>query len=240
MIPLLALLVLLAAPPDASPQPAPSDLPEIGRVRAISPACGAMRDLAIPAFLAAREADKRFENAGKTLPDYVKAIADDSRINPEPAVLREMRLSRLASDNIKMLQDAKTIADALGDPRLAADSRDPLVQIERQQLMSLYDSQITRASELNQFVMREENVVALLGIGSTTAFSSRNGGKPAATPEPRQTTTPYGMPVLGGRNGYTDAASIRDWTSQIASNVKENENQVAKAFFPIAKGCQAK
>jgi hypothetical protein len=245
MVALLALILAFAPPvPDASPQPpatqSASDIPEIGRVRAISPACGAMRDLVIPSFKAAKEADGRFENVSKNLPEYVRAIADDSKYNPEPAAVREFRLAKLAMDNTKMLQNAKVIADALGDRRLAGTS-DPAVIAERQQLQSLYDYQITRASELNQFVMREENTVALLGVGGDGgAFRGRNGNQAQATPEPRQTSTPMGMPKLNGRIGFADAASIRDWTGQITAAVKGNEEVAARAFFSIAKSCQAK
>ena len=243
MVALLALILAFAPPvPDVSPQPpatqSASDIPEIGRVRAISPACGAMRDLVIPSFKAAKEADGRFENVSKNLPEYVRAIADDSKFNPEPPALREFRLAKLAMDNTKMLQNAKVIADALGDRRLAGTS-DPAVIAERQQLQSLYESQITRASELNQFVMREENTVALLGVGGDGgAFRGRNGSQ--ATPEPRQTSTPLGMPKLYGRIGFADAASIRDWTGQITAAVKGNEEVAARTFFVISKSCQAK
>jgi len=240
MIALLALLVAFAAPPDPSPQPSTLDLPEIGRVRAISSACGAMRDLVIPAFSAAREADKHFDTVSKTLPEYVRGIAEDSKYNPDPPVVREMRLSRLGMEDTKMLKNAKTIADALGDPRLAKNSKDPDVQAERQQLQSLYESQINRVGELNQYVMREQNATALLGVGSTDAFKGRNSGRAPSTPEPRETTTPYGMPKLGGKIGYTDAESIRDWTNQMSALVKSNEIQVAKSFYTIAKSCQGK
>ena len=245
MVALLALILAFAPPvPDASPQPpttrSSSDIPEIGRVRAISPACGAMRDLVIPSFKAAKEADGHFENVSKNLPEYVRAIADDSKYNPEPPALREFRLAKIAMDNTKMLQNAKVIADALGDRRLAGTS-DTAVIAERQQLQSLYDYQITRASELNQFVMREENRVALLGVGGDGgAFRGRNGNQAQATPEPRQTSTPPGMPKLDGRNGFADAASIRDWTGQISAAVKGNEEAAARTFFFISKSCQAK
>ena len=243
MVALLALILAFAPPvPDASPQPpttrSSSDIPEIGRVRAISPACGAMRDLVIPSFKAAKEADGHFENVSKNLPEYVRAIADDSKYNPEPPSIREFRLAKLAMDNTKMLQNAKVIADALGDRRLANTS-DPAVIAERQQLQTLYDFQITRASELNQFVMREENTVALAGVGGDGgAFRGRM--QPQATPEPRETSTPLGMPKLNGRIGFADAASIRDWTGQITAAVKGNEEAAARTFFSIAKSCQAK
>ncbi len=241
MVALLALLLAFAPPmPDTSPQPqASSNIPEIGRVRAISPACGAMRDLVIPAFKAAKEADGHFDNVSKNLPEYVKAIADDSKYNPEPPAIREFRLAKLSMDNTKMLQNAKVIADALGDRRLA-DTSDIAVIAERKQLEALYESQITRASELNQFVMREQNTVALRGVGDTDAFKGRRGGQPLQTPEPRETTTPLGMPKLNGRIGYADAESIRDWTGQISASVKSNEEAVSRTFFSIAKNCQAK
>jgi hypothetical protein len=217
----LALLILLAT--DATPQPAPSDFPEIGRVRSISPACAAMRDLAIPAFTAARAADRHFAGASNTLIRYVGGKADESDAVPESHATRAYLLNKLGQDKTKMLQDAKVIADALGDPRIAANIPDPTLKAERAQLESLYESQINRASLLNQFVMREENASVMGGVGRG-----------------RSNEPPPGMPTIRGIIVMSDVASIQDWTGQLTAGVRANENVVAKALYPVASGCAAK
>lgn len=239
MFALLMLVVAVSAGSDSAPQPQPTDLPEIGRVRAISPACGVMRDLIIPSFRAAREADARFVDTSKNLIRYVGGVADDSTHSPAPPVLRERLLNMVGNDKTKLLQNAQIIANALGDPRLSVDSLDPAVQSEREQLQSLYEAQINRAGLLNQFVMREENAIAMTGVGSTTAFGGRNL-RPATAPDARETSTPAGMPILTGLIGSADGNSMRDWSDQIRSGVRSNENQVAKAFYAIATSCVAK
>jgi len=75
-------------------------------------------------------------------------------IRPRRPFFTSVSLNMVANDKTKLLQNAQIIANVLGDPRLSADSFDAAVQSEREQLESLYESQINRAGLLNQFVMR--------------------------------------------------------------------------------------
>jgi len=77
------------------------------------------------------------------------------------------------------------------------------------------------------------------GVGSTTAFAGWNL-RPATVPDARETSTPAGMPILTGLIGSADGNSMRDWSDQIQSGVRANENQVAKALYAIATSCLAK
>ncbi len=191
----------------------------------MSPSCAVMRDLAIPAFTAARAADRQFAAASKNLTGYVGGKDDESDAQPDSDAKRRYLLSKLGQDKTKLLQHAKVIADALGDPRFASDIPDPSVRAERAQLQSLYDSQINRAALLNQFVMREE--IKAMGV-----LRSAQGGR---SDEP-----PPGMPAIRGKIPLADVATIQDWTGQLAAGVKANEEVVAKTFYGIARSCQGK
>jgi len=226
----------VAAPP---PTPEASPLPEIGRVRAATPACAAMRDLIIPSFAAAQRADARFAQTRVRLPQYVEFAADPIHQND---IFRTSLLSRLDADATALLNETLILNKALGDPRLK-DPKDPVIAAERAQLEQLYSVQQARANQLQQFVMRERNTVALHGMEDSGAFKGRHRAPasrdvdPPPSPIPA-TTGPPGMPVLNGRIPGADKAVINDWSAAMAAAVRASENQAAQAFYPIADACR--
>ena len=99
LLPALALVVALAAPgattvalaastptpfpfgtlqPFGTTTPPPTTLPPIGRVRAATTACTAMRDLVIPSFATALKSDAVFAQSSKRLPQYIDFANDKS------------------------------------------------------------------------------------------------------------------------------------------------------------------
>jgi len=64
--------MLSAIPDQASPPPA-AQLPEIGRIRAISPSCIALQDIVLPSFAAAARADKEFAQAAPQFAAFAEA-----------------------------------------------------------------------------------------------------------------------------------------------------------------------
>jgi hypothetical protein len=233
-------VALGAAPPPApTPTAAPSSgLPEIGRVRANTPACAAMRDLIIPSFAAAQRADMRFAQTRARLPQYVD-FADDPVHGTD--IFRTSALAKLDADATSMLNEALVLNKALGDPRLK-NTADPQVVAEKAALQQLYDVQQARANQLQQFVMRERNTVAQHGMEDSGAFGGRHAGasKDAAPPPsaiPDMTAAP-GMPVLNGRIAGADKVLINDWSGAMAKYVRAGENQAAYTFYPIAESCR--
>ena len=225
--------------PDATPGPPAPQLPEIGRVRSATPACAAMRDLIIPSFAASRRADARFAETQKRLPNYVE-IADDPEHRTD--VYRESALSRLDQDATALLQEALMLNKALGDPRLSAEQKDPEVSAERRALQQLYESQMTRANLLTEFVTRQRVAIAKNGIDTgTSAFGVRHAPSTAAPLRTEQPipalTAPPGMPVLGGID-LSDKQQIDQWAGEIQTFVRSGENQAAKVFLPIAQRCR--
>ena len=258
----LAVLFALAASPAPAPEPLPSaaaespavaapsgaPLPEIGRTRATSPACTAMRDVVVPAFAAARRADARFEDTRKRLVRYATFASNNgthigARDVDDGAVFRESELARLDTDASRLLQEAQTIKKLMADPRLAPDSKDPLVQAERTQLARVYDQQQTRAALLAEFVQRESMSAnkKLVGMGNNTGIAARDGSfpkdpdPPPASGPPPPTAAP-GMPSLSGFD-VADRSSLGEWGDRAALAVRASENQAAKTFLPIAKAC---
>jgi hypothetical protein len=219
-----------------APVPQPT-LPEIGRVRAASPACAAMRDLVIPSFAAARRADARFTQTRARLPQYID-FADDPEHKTD--VFRESALSRLSADATAILNETLAINKALGDPRFK-DPADPQVAAEKAQLQQLYNTQQARANQLQEFVTREQVAIAKNGINDNSAFAGRNTHVQDVSPPPApipNLTAPPGMPVIGGRIPMADKAVINDWSGQIAAAVRASENMAAKTFLPIAHSCR--
>jgi hypothetical protein len=259
----LAVLFALAASPAPAPEPPPSagaeppavaapsgaPLPEIGRTRANSPACAAMRDLVVPAFAAARRADMRFEETRKRLVRYATFRSDNgTHIGArhdvdDGAVFREAELARLDTDVSRLLQEAQTIKKLIADPRLAPDSKDPLVQAERTQLAHVYDQQQTRAALLAEFVQRESMSANknLVGMGNDLGIAPRDGklpkdpDPPPASGPPPPTAAP-GMPSLTGFD-VADRSRLGEWGDRAALAVRASENQAAKTFLGIAKAC---
>ena len=224
------------APLDA---PFASPLPNIGRTRSVSRACAAMRDLIVPSFAAAIRSDKRFAETRKRLPNYADIGADP--LHKDDA-FQQMLLSRLDADASTLLQEAKVINDALGDPRIAADASDPQVMAERRSLQQLYESQMTRANLLNEFVMREHFSTAKQGIDDNSAFRARNAanlsGVASTPPIPIPSlTAPPGMP-LRSVIPMADKNLLSEWSGNIEKYVRKNENEAAKTFYTIAQTCR--
>lgn len=227
--------------PSASPA-APTTLPEIGRIRATSAACAAMRDLVIPAFAAAQRADMRFAETQKRLPSYGEIVADPSN---RSGIVRESALHRLSMDAANLLQESQQIAKLLGDPRLASSVTDPAVVAERARLQELYAAQQTRAAILSEFTQRESMALARANVGmeGNGAFSGRHA--PAAqsidelpgTPLPATSAQP-GMPLLNAEFPSLNRRQISDWGNAAAKIVRDAENDVAKTFLPLANGCR--
>lgn len=242
MLALLASLAVAAAAASPnpftleSPAPAPLALPRIGGVKA-RPACTAMREAVIPSFAAARRGDARFATATAQLQQYIDAVDDP---NDKEQTVREMRLSRLDQTSTGLLQDALEISRALGDPRISADLKDPQTQALRAKLQELYTVQAARAKLVWQFVQRERNEVNKTGLGSTNAFGGRGPAAqtPIDVPAPMPgATTPPEMPAMHGI-AFGDKETMQKWTGAIDADVRATENDAARTFLPIAKGCR--
>ena len=253
LVPALALIVALGAPivvlaaPTPAPTPfpmgtlepfgatpPPSVLPPIGRVRAATPACTAMRDLVIPSFAAALKSDQVFAQTSKRLPQYTD-FANDKMA--EGTAYRESVLAKLDMDASALLKNAQSIEHALHDPRLAEDSKDPQIQAERQQLERLYEYQQARASLLAQFVIREQVKYGQSGIGDNSGLSTQHLDM-SATPTPMPgLTAPPGMPLMTGV-AMSDRNAVNEWSAGITAEIRQNENQAAKTFLPIAQKCR--
>lgn len=216
---------------------AAAPLPDIGRTRSVSPGCAAMRDLVIPSFAAALRADKKFAETRKRLPNYAE-IADDPMHKDD--AFRESILHQLGRDASTLMEEALVLNRALGDPRIAADNKDPQVVAQRRGLQELYVGQVTRANLLNEFVMREQMAVAKRGIDDNSAFTSRNAaGTLAAAPDMPvpSFTAPPNMPVRSGIS-IADRNSLNDWGASLSVFVRKSENEAAKTFIPIARTCR--
>ena len=241
----LSVLACIAAAPPVAPDPVPSTvpLPEIGRTRANTPACAAMRDLVVPSFAAAQRADARFAETRKTLPSYAE-ISADRDAGVKYGIHREAGLARLATDASRLQQEALTIKKALDDPRLAKSSNDPQVAVERSQLEQLYAAQRVRADALNEFVMREQVAVAPHTLGSNRGIATRDAkyGKvddppPDAPPLPGSSASP-GMPLLTGLDPAEDKRRLDTWGAAVSQAVRKSEAEAAMTFLPIAQGCR--
>jgi hypothetical protein len=236
----------VAPEPSASPA---AQLPEIGRVRATSAACAAMRDLVIPAFAAARRADARFAETQKRLPKYGEIAGDPGN---RTSVVRESELSKLSIDAANLLQESQRIAQLLADPRLANDVGDPSVAAERAQLQEVYAAQQTRAAILSEFVQRESTSLSRANVGMEDGHAlDKKGGKKGGeapvkdpqetiprTPLPAYTKQPNGMPLLNSEFPQMNKATLGDWGSSAAKLVRDKENAAAKTFLPLAQGCR--
>ncbi|MDP9104622.1 MAG: hypothetical protein M3N49_01690, partial [Candidatus Eremiobacteraeota bacterium] len=176
------LIVAFAAPNPftlgATPTPGPSAspgfvLPEIGRVRAATPACAVMRDLIAPAYAASMRADVRFAKIRKGFPKYVD-VADDR--NDRYGARHAMIIAELDRDAQALRDDALVLNRALGDPRLVRPT-DPQVIAEKRELQQLYDHQSGRANSIFEFVTREQ--AAIMRSGIVTADGGGTGAAQA-------------------------------------------------------------
>lgn len=233
---MIVALFLAAAFAGLDPTPTPAQeqtFPEIGRVRSVAPPCAVMRDIVIPSWVAAKDADKRFGDIQTGLPKYAETADDEFN---RWSVIREMQLSRVDQALSNMMDRSNAISKLLGDSRISKSSPDPQVQTERAALIDLYETQQARISILSEFVQRERKTVMLHGLDDNSAFTGKLGA-PTPTPMPGQTRTPWGQPSLNGI-GFNDAREMRDWTGQMYAEVRTAEERVAKTFYPIALNCR--
>jgi hypothetical protein len=238
MLTLVGAVVLIAALgaeplPSPSPSPAPAaGLPEIGRVRSATPACAVLRDLVIPSFAAARRGDARFAETRKRLPEFGELNTDAA---PDD-VFRQSALAKLDADATKLLEEALVINRALGDPRLAADSKDPAVLEERRQLQQLYDTQKTRANILWEYVMRKNIAMSKAQFAADPTIGGRRVPQDADDKPNRDLVVLPGMPPES-RIGLASRRRLEEWGAAIATGIRVSENAAAKAFIPIAQRC---
>jgi hypothetical protein len=232
-------LPLFLAIIQASPVPAPAatsapNYPEIGRTHSTARACAVIRDLAGPAFVAARKADQRFSTISTTLPRYSQ-FADEktNQFGPE----RTMLITRIDIDLTSMMEDAQVLKKALADPRVGPTVPDPVVQEERAEMQKLYEAETARAGPLFEFVTRERLALLQHDDGDPNAFS-RGAGSPTTPPTvaPIPTTTPLWLPQLTGIE-LTDNDAMRNWTRLIGSSVASSESEAARLFYNVYKGC---
>jgi hypothetical protein len=249
--PLLAVMVftasasaLRAQPNPASPTPAASGLPEIGRTRATSAACIVMRDIVIRAFAMAQRADARFGAVRTRLPQYIQAKSDyNSQRAPvkSDGIMLESQFNQLNIDTASLLRDTDAIRKLLEDPRLSAASTDPTVRAEREQLERILAAQQARAAYLSQLMLRESTYLSKHTVGFedpgalvTMAIVPNLDTPPRPLPV---LTAPPGMPVLTGFDA-ADRARVNEWGAAMTNMVHTSEEQAAKTFLPLAQGCR--
>jgi hypothetical protein len=265
MLEILILSALVIAGDPTVPQPTSTpakSTPEIGRVKALLPACVALREVVAPSFAAALSADKRFSDASVYLADYaakrVEATTLPTKIRTkggaelatrlQPAdpktVTPESLLARLDIEFSQMSQNVLTMGKELGDPRVGENVTDPGVQAERRELERLYETQLSRLSALHLFLekerkrlsdQREAEGAAAAGLG---ASANANVAQPVASPDAEPTAAPiFGQPSLNGI-ALNDRRSVQDWTAGIVAQVRTNENIAAHTFLGITDDCR--
>jgi hypothetical protein len=230
---MLSMMLALASPaPSQAPSP-DTTLPEIGRVRAVTPACSVLHDLVLPAAQISRRADTRFLDVAKRLPDYVQSVSSDPEGRTSPLV--EMRLSRLDQTTSLIVRDVGEMAKILADPRLAPDSGDPLVRQERAALQRMYEAQMTRVSNISEFVARQG---AANGRAEVDQLAAQSGQPtPSPTPLPFASSAPDNLPTLTGID-LRDAEAFRGWSQDLTAIVRRSEVDAARSLGPIARVCE--
>jgi hypothetical protein len=260
---LAGLLVAGPTPPQSLPTAAPAagDLPEIGRTQSHAPACVALQEIVAPSFAAAMRADKQFAQTAPQFASYAEAIDNATTLRGDVTVAArgqmktkliavdpdsatpEMYLAKLDKALTGMQQEALTIAKALGDPRIAADVTDPVVQTERRQLQALYGVQSARIKALMEFLEKQRKETGDRTFRDTTAFDSAGVSMEAlaaaaynATHGPEKGIEALGQPMT---NGLTpnDKRAVNDWTTAIARVAHDNANAAAKTLLDVAKTC---
>ena len=201
-----------------------------------------MRDVVIPAFAVAQRADGDFATTRKRFPRYAEAAADDI---DRTSVVRVSELSRLDITATLLLRQALDMRKALEDPRLAADSKDPQIHMERAALEEVYAAHKARAELLNEFVQREATSLAYKRVGmedsgffvGKLAPAGRSVDKLPDNPKLAPINAPPGMPLLTGLVPIADRASLSDWGAAAAKAVRDAENRAARTFLSIAQRC---
>lgn len=234
-----ALRAQTESPPASATSPAP--LPEIGRTRATSAACAAMRDVVIPAFAGSRRADMRFDAVHADLPAYIqlKSGATDQHVPVSGVNTLESQYAKLGADVASLLRETDGIRKLLDDPRLSPSSTDPVIKALRAQLEQLYAVQQARAAYLSQLMLRESNSLGknMVGWENPSDFVV-----PAMPRDPQRRTAPAmtpppGMPLLNGFEA-ADRERLESWSASQARTVHATEEQAAKTFYPIAQSCR--
>lgn len=235
----LLLVALGAANPftlGPTPTPAPSAspgfaFPEIGRVRATTPACAVMRDLITPSYAASMRADIRFAKIRKMFPKLVEIVDDrNERTGPRHAML----VAELDREAQTLRDEALVLNRALGDPRFVRPT-DPQLVAEKRELQQLYDTQSGRANLIFELVAREQVAIMRSGMGTDPNSA---GAQSVPTPYAQGTTAPFGMPPPLRGNELTDRQALDDWAGDIAVQVRASEHRMAAALLPIAQSCR--
>jgi hypothetical protein len=236
----LASTTVAQVAPGGSPAPSPAAsaqvLPEIGRVRASSAACAAVRDIVVPSILAVRRGDARYRDVAQRLHRYVQ-IVDEKSYSDMP-VYRQGALGQLDVDTIALKREVLAMDRALGDPRISqeAAAKDPAIASLRVALVQLFNTQSTRANLLQEYVTREH-----VGANKTDFPVDTFGGKvaPVTTPAPVPgfTPPPAGMPQFHGV-GFADGEEIDKWTRGADAYARGPEYSAARKFATVAERCR--
>lgn len=242
---LVAALAAAFAPPAASqsvePSASPTTLPDIGRVRASSTACSAVRDLIVPSVLAVRRGNARYLDVEKRLHRYVQIVDDEDF--KQNSVYRQGALGQLDVDVIALKREALEINKALGDPRLSERSAesDRTIATLRSQLEQMYDAQATRVNLLQEYVIREHVAINKADLQQSDPFGSGSRGVaaalPTSSPLPGSTPPPFGMPEFHGL-AMADTASIDDWAHGADAYARSPEREAARNFSAAADRCR--
>lgn len=211
----------------------PPPLPEIGRVRANSPACVVLRDIVIPSFSAVRRGDDRFRATRAHLVAY-------ARINGDPfdrtSVSRDAALAQIDRDAAALLSEEQVLNRALGDPRIAESVSDPQVITLRAQLQALFATQYDRAVAVLRFslptragAMREED--------GGSAFDRRSD---APTPVPLPSGVSRSIPNFPALHGIgmQDQDIVRQWADDTDRIIVPVEDQALRTTAAIAETCR--
>jgi hypothetical protein len=242
----LAVLPCALAAQTAPPSPAPSaaPLPEIGRTRALLPACAVLRDVTVPSLVAAHEADLRFGQVQTALPRYAE-LKNDYASQRAPVksdgIFLEAQIRRLDMQLASLLQANEKIRALLADPRIA-NATDPAIVAQRDELERVYAAQQTRATLLNAFIQRQQYVLErnMVGWEDPEAIAKMNMPRRPEDASVRRNplrNRPPGMPVLTGFTA-TDKEHLDAWSGALAQFTRQTEAQAALALLPIAQSCR--
>jgi len=242
----LALVAVLAAsaPPAASqsvePSANPTTLPDIGRVRASSTACSAVRDLIVPSVRAVQRANARYLDVENRLHRYVQIVDDEDY--KQNSVYRQGALGQLDIDVIALKREALEINKALGDPRLSERSAqsDKSIATLRNQLEEVYAAQATRVNLLQEYVVRERVALNKTDFPQSDPYGSGSHAPasplPTPSPLPGSTPPPLGMPQFNGI-AFADAHAIDDWSHGADAYARAPERNAAREISSVAQRC---
>lgn len=254
-------------PAFASSAPIDDALPEIARIKAVTRPCSAMRDLALPAYAAIRDADARF----RTMTVSLASLAENS-VSGGPSRFVSSR-ERATNDPIQerdafiagqqlatMMQDLVRVSDALGDPRLSTDSPNTDLQTERTELTRMYEIEAARSNLLFEFLMRRSTNVSHREATALVALTSAPTAGRSGVSNPRSETAsdlptsadpdgrpaavasidsrPIGFPQISSI-GFVAKRQMTEWANEIAAQVATTRNLAVRALVPIANGCVA-